>query len=116
MPSSQEDNNVTQPIKNKKHRALILSGGGALGAYQVGVLRKLAERLTQEDKEKPGGNRLLFDIVAGTSIGAMNGAVLVSKYLETKDWQTAIDEVGRFWTDKDEGLASTVSEQDLEKI
>ncbi len=64
--------------------------------------------------EKREDNRLLFDIVAGTSIGATNGAVLVSKYLQTKDWQTAIDELQRFWTDKNEGLASTVSEQDLE--
>jgi NTE family protein len=116
LTQTQKDNHVTQPSKNKKHRALILSGGGALGAYQVGVLKKLSERLTQEDKEKAGDNRLLFDIVAGTSIGAMNGAVLVSKYLETKDWQTAINELERFWIDTNEGLASTVSEQDLEKI
>jgi predicted acylesterase/phospholipase RssA len=97
-----------------KHRALILSGGGALGAYQVGVLKILSQRLMQEDIEKGEDNRLLFDIVAGTSIGAMNGAVLVSKYLQTNDWQTAINELERFWTDKNEGLASTVSEQDLE--
>ncbi len=111
-----QGNDVTQPSKNKKHRALILSGGGALGAYQVGVLKILSQRLMQEDREKPGDNRLLFDIVAGTSMGAMNGAVLVSKYLETKDWQRAIDELERFWVDMDEGLASTVSEQDLEGI
>ena len=109
-----QDNNITQPRNNKKHRALILSGGGALGAYQVGVLKVLSQRLLQEDTEKREENRLLFDIVAGTSIGAMNGAVLVSKYLQTKDWQTAINELERFWTDKDEGLGSTVSEQDLE--
>jgi predicted acylesterase/phospholipase RssA len=111
---TQKDNNVTQPSKNNKHRALILSGGGALGAYQVGVLKILSQRLMQEDREKREDNRLLFDIVAGTSIGAMNGAVLVSKCLQTKDWQTAIDELQRFWTDREEGLASTVSEQDLE--
>ena len=117
LPLNQKDNNVTQPSKNKKkHRALILSGGGALGAYQVGVPKILSQRLMQEDSEKPDdNNRLLFDIVAGTSIGAMNGAVLVIKYLETKDWQRAIDELERFWIDKDEGLASTLSEQDLEK-
>jgi NTE family protein len=109
-----QDNDVTQPSNNKKHRALILSGGGALGAYQVGVLKILSQRLMQEDTKKREGNRLLFDIVAGTSIGAMNGAVLVSKYLQTKNWQTAIDELKRFWTDMNEGLASTVSEQDLE--
>jgi NTE family protein len=109
-----QENDVTQPSNNRKHRALILSGGGSLGAYQVGVLKILSQRLMQEDTKKREGNRLLFDIVAGTSIGAMNGAVLVSKYLQTKNWQTAIDELKRFWTDMNEGLASTVSEQDLE--
>jgi NTE family protein len=109
-----QKDNMTQQSKNLKQRALILSGGGALGAYQVGVLKILSQRLMQEDRENREEDRLLFDIVAGTSIGAMNGAVLVSKYLQTKDWQTAIDELQRFWTDKNEGLASTVSEQDLE--
>jgi NTE family protein len=110
--------NVTQPSKNLKQRALILSGGGALGAYQVGVLKTLSKRLTQEDNEKGENNRLLFDIVAGTSIGAMNGAVLVSQYLETRDWQIAIEQLKQFWTNEQKGeqkgLASTPSEQDLE--
>jgi NTE family protein len=41
-------------------RALILSGGGARGAYEAGVAAALAERLQ-------------FDIICGTSIGAVNG-------------------------------------------
>ena len=114
-----EEDNVMQPSKNLKQRALILSGGGALGAYQVGVLKILFERLTQEDNEKGENNRLLFDIIAGTSIGAMNGAVLVSQYLETRDWQIAIEQLKQFWTNEQKGeqkgLASTLSEQDLEK-
>lgn len=46
---------------------LVLTGGGAKGAYQVGALRYLAE--------------LGFSphIIAGTSIGALNGAVLASQ-------------------------------------
>jgi NTE family protein len=50
--------------------ALILSGGGALGAFQVG-----AERYAREVK----GYR--WDLIAGVSIGAMNGAMLaMGKY------------------------------------
>ena len=45
---------------------LVLSGGGAKGAYQVGVLKALLEL----------GARV--DMVAGASIGALNGAVLAS--------------------------------------
>ena len=46
----------------------------------------------EEDKEvskKNGENRLLFDIIAGTSIGAMNGAILVSQFLQTGNWEKA---------------------------
>ncbi|MEO7039840.1 MAG: patatin-like phospholipase family protein [Candidatus Elarobacter sp.] len=41
-------------------RALILGGGGARGAYEAGVVAALSEREA-------------FDIVCGTSIGAVNG-------------------------------------------
>ena len=43
--------------------------------YEVGVLKTLYKKLTQEDKKNGQEDRLLFDIIAGTSIGAMNGAV-----------------------------------------
>src|SRR5215211_7536620 len=97
-PLVQRDN-IMHPKKTLKQRAIILGGGGALGAYQVGVLKSLCKRLTQQDMKRGNDNKLLFDIIAGTSIGAMNGAVLVSQYLKTGDW-----------------LASTVSEQDLKGI
>ena len=46
-------------------RALVLSGGGSKGAYQVGVLR----RWMQEEGRD-------YDIVVGTSVGAINAAGL----------------------------------------
>ena len=49
-----------QPVK----RALILSGGGARGAYQVGVWQRL-----QEAGWEP-------DLICGTSIGSINGALI----------------------------------------
>ena len=45
---------------------LVLSGGGAKGAYQVGVVKALVEMGTQ------------VDAVAGASIGALNAAILAS--------------------------------------
>lgn len=45
---------------------LVLSGGGAKGAYQVGVLKALLELGAQ------------IDAIAGASIGALNGAILAS--------------------------------------
>lgn len=46
--------------------ALVLQGGGALGAYELGVIHRLLE---VED--------LSFDVVAGVSIGAINASLLV---------------------------------------
>ena len=96
-------------------RALVLGGGGALGAYEVGALKTLCRKLKEADKENHEEDRLLFDIVAGTSIGAMNGAVLVSRYLETenwedetKRWEEAIKHLEKFWTEDDKGLASSI--------
>src|SRR5437870_13636601 len=50
------------------HLALVLSGGGARGAYHVGVLAGLAERL-------PG---LEFPILVGMSVGAINTIYLAA--------------------------------------
>jgi NTE family protein len=51
---------------NKSKVGLVLSGGGAKGAYQVGILKCMAEA------------GLNIDAVAGASIGALNGAVIAS--------------------------------------
>ncbi|MCP5097151.1 MAG: patatin-like phospholipase family protein [Chloroflexi bacterium] len=60
-------------LKNRK-RALILSGGGGRGAYHVGVLRFLEE------------HEWFPDIVAGTSIGAVNGAAIASGHNAYSLW------------------------------
>ena len=54
-------------------RALVLSGGGAKGSYELGVYKAL-RRLN-----------IKIDIITGTSIGALNGALLVTgDYLKAK--------------------------------
>lgn len=90
-----------------KQRALVLQGGGALGAYEVGVLkvlcRKLIESSGNEGKDKP-----LFDIVAGSSMGAMNAAVLVSNVVNMhKTWEQAVEVLEDFWMNEKNGLSST---------
>ena len=54
--------NTEESVNSKL--GLVLSGGGAKGAYQVGVLQYMAEI------------DLNVDAVSGTSIGALNGAVI----------------------------------------
>lgn len=60
---------------------LVLSGGGAKGAYQIGVLKALVEL----------GARV--DMVAGASIGALNGAVLAS----APSLETGVERLGNLW-------------------
>ncbi len=54
-----------------KKKALVLSGGGARGAYHIGAITALVEGGWMEDGRGP-------DIIAGTSIGAINAAALAS--------------------------------------
>jgi len=58
-------------------RALVLSGGGAHGAYQVGVLKRLIH-------EK--GNT--YDVIAGVSVGSIN-AVQIAQYAPSEQRDAA---------------------------
>jgi len=59
------------PDTAKIRVGLIMSGGGARAAYQVGVLRAIAAML-------PRGAENPFPIICGTSAGAINAASLAS--------------------------------------
>lgn len=48
-------------------RAIVLSGGGSKGAYQIGVWKALRKL------------KIDYDIVTGTSIGSVNGIMMVQK-------------------------------------
>ncbi|MDP6437220.1 MAG: patatin-like phospholipase family protein [Gammaproteobacteria bacterium] len=51
---------------------LVLPGGGARGAYQVGVLKALAEMFPRRSANP-------FSVISGTSAGAINSVVLASR-------------------------------------
>jgi predicted acylesterase/phospholipase RssA len=91
-----DDHNVYKK-KKKKMRALILQGGGALGAFQAGAFKALYEKLRREDKQDGNEERPLFDIVAGTSIGAINASLLVSHVIENKTWKGSEEKLVQFW-------------------
>jgi hypothetical protein len=55
--------------KTRIKRALILQGGGALGAYELGVYRALCERLIEKDKsDGTRKNRPLFVLDATSAV------------------------------------------------
>ena len=73
--------------------ALILMGGGARTAYQVGVLRALAAML----RLQPGApTRFPFEVLVGTSAGALNSAFLAG---EASGGLQAFDLLSNFWTE-----------------
>ncbi|HCT40042.1 MAG TPA: Patatin [Moraxellaceae bacterium] len=57
--------------RSNKRTGLILSGGGARAAYQVGVLRAVADIM-------PQGCHNPFEIICGTSAGGLNAAGLAT--------------------------------------
>src|SRR5215467_14421310 len=80
---------ITFESEKKRQRALVLQGGGALGAYEAGAFKALYEFISKEDKDNP-----LFDIVAGTSIGAINAAILVSHVIENNNnWKGSVEQL-----------------------
>jgi NTE family protein len=83
--------------ERKTHRALVLQGGVALGAYEAGVVKTLSEKLMTEDEENGSAGRPVFDIIAGTSAGAINAAILVSYVKENRSWKGAAEVLQDFW-------------------
>src|SRR5260221_6095035 len=61
--------------------AFVLGGGGYLGAYEVGMLRALL------------ASGITPDLVIGTSVGAINGAVLAAG-----PTMAAVTRLERLWT------------------
>lgn len=80
---------VTQAMREKT--ALVLSGGGARAAYQVGVLKALA-RLQRE--HVAGDAPIPFSILCGTSAGAINAAALACR---ADRFRAAVDAIAQVW-------------------
>lgn len=78
-------------------RVLVLQGGGSLGAYEAGAYQALYEIVTKKDKERGFIGKPFLDIVAGTSIGAINSAVIVSYVMENNTWEGSSERLVEFW-------------------
>jgi NTE family protein len=70
-----------------KKYALVLSGGGFKGAFQIGALRHLKNNWSQID---PHNSDMKFDVVAGVSVGSLNGVLTASN---------EFDELEKLWLD-----------------
>ncbi|MCP5281613.1 MAG: patatin-like phospholipase family protein [Rhodoferax sp.] len=70
---------------------LVLMGGGARTAYQVGVLRALSEML-EASHDAP--RNFPFQVLVGTSAGAINAAFLASRAIQGLQ---AFGQLAEFW-------------------
>lgn len=73
----------------KRQKAVVLSGGGARGAYQVGVLKAVAEVAEEIQVQQP------FCIFSGISAGAIN-AVFLASY--AKDFIQGTKDLATLWS------------------
>ncbi|MDR3416856.1 MAG: patatin-like phospholipase family protein [Nevskia sp.] len=63
---------VSSPWGFRRMTGLVLTAGGARGAYQAGVLKRLGEVPALRNRPSP------FPIIAGASAGAINGAAIAA--------------------------------------
>jgi len=100
-------------VTNNIQRALVLQGGGSLGAYEAGVYNALYYWINKETNTSGQSNNI-FDIIAGTSIGAINAAFLVSYVTKKRkeenknikeSWEGSAEELEEFWKSQ---LASNI--------
>jgi predicted acylesterase/phospholipase RssA len=74
-------------------QAVVLSGGGAYAAYEVGILQGLTAGLV------PGAGGIpQISVICGTSAGAYNAAFLVSRH--NREWLPAIQELEQIWRNR----------------
>lgn len=83
---------VTGPFSSRpqpweQRVGLVLPGGGARGAYQVGVLKAMAEILPRRSPNP-------FAIISGTSAGAISSVVLASR---ARIFRHAVSDLERVW-------------------
>lgn len=69
---------------------LVLQGGGSLGAYECGVYKTLTK------------HNIKFDIVSGTSIGALNAAIIAAHSYDSA--KNSVQQLENFWLELAETL------------
>lgn len=78
----------SQSTERTRKTGLVLSGGGARGAYQAGVLRAIAQVAEESKLPRP------IPVITGVSAGAINAAYLAS---ESDSLMGACDHMATLW-------------------
>lgn len=80
--------------KKHKKNVLVLSGGGFLGAYEAGAINYLSRNWTEITGNE---GEMKFDIVAGVSVGSLNGVLVAQNKLPLLNdlWDAVIKNGGK---------------------
>lgn len=70
-----------------KKTGIVMTGGGARAAYQVGVVRAIYEILGKKEN--------LFDVISGNSAGAINSIYLAC---HSENWDISTHNLSELWT------------------
>jgi NTE family protein len=90
------ENETMRSTKRNIENILIMQGGGSLGAFACGVYKGLAKR------------NVLVDIAAGTSIGAVNAAIIVGSKSDHPE-----KDLEDFWLELAESNSSVIPDMFL---
>ncbi|HEX8038005.1 MAG TPA: patatin-like phospholipase family protein [Chryseosolibacter sp.] len=95
-----------------KKFALVLSGGGFKGAFQMGALRHLRKNWSAVSQQS---GEMKFDVVAGVSVGSLNGVLAASREFDALErlWLEIGPNVGKVYTS---GFIDTTSQTDKLKL
>ena len=85
--------------------ALVLSGGGARAAYQVGVLKAIAEIIPDNGKNP-------FPIICGTSAGAINAACIATR---ADEFHQSVEALANIWSNLHPDMVHYVGYSELIK-
>ncbi len=88
--------------------ALVLSGGGARAAWAAGVLRYIGRAIVPRL-----GPKARFDIITGTSAGALNGALIASM---NDDLPAAAERLWQHWHGLDIGKVYRIGARQLWRV
>ena len=91
LPDAPHAPPTTPPGADAPRLGLVLTGGGARAAYQVGALQAIAQLQRQHLRGRPASP---FGIITGTSAGAVNAAALACG---ADDFSTAVRRIARVW-------------------
>src|SRR4051812_17431459 len=87
IDKNEEEKQEELPVET----VLVLQGGGSVGAYECGVYKTLVK------------HNIKFDVVAGTSIGSLNAAIIAAAHSHDSVENSA-KELENFWLDLAETL------------